>query len=307
MDPFYKQLANKQRNLAKKMKRITEKQKQRGKALDPSEVDLLNSKQQVEDALAETSRLLEQYQKYSQNPPKKPEDNKKAELLDLWLVGEFLKNPESLHAFKQAHPDDTEVDLFLAFYSTVRGETGQTFSSILSDMQNSMSLYLSKSDKVVPGIMRTYKNISEFTNSALSWCMTQKIPLSASKATLAMGTTSSFQLSREDLAEDQGDIPQDMPETVIEEAPPEPVIEEVVEELVKSVAEPPAEVEKGKPKLTQKAISSWAEQEDDWLSPLNSEATNEGFTEVIKKRKKKDDGFEKVDSKKNLRRGRRPR
>ena len=96
-DPVIKQLTNKQRNLNKKLRRIQEKQGARGKELTSEERELVNSRQQVEDALGEIGRMLEQYQKFLQ-APKEPakkkvqrqETNKKQEVLDLWLVGEFL-------------------------------------------------------------------------------------------------------------------------------------------------------------------------------------------------------------------------
>ena len=57
----------------------------------------------------------------------------------------------------------------MRFHELIRGSPGESLNTILSNVQNDISLYLAKSEKVVSGIMRTYKNIYEFTVRALKW------------------------------------------------------------------------------------------------------------------------------------------
>lgn len=101
-DQFLKQLNNKQRNLTKKLKRITDKASQKKDELTAEEAELIKSKGQVETALAENARIIENYQKCSAMPkqPKRLEkEDSKATLIDLLLVGAFLSNPEGLNRF----------------------------------------------------------------------------------------------------------------------------------------------------------------------------------------------------------------
>lgn len=193
-DNFLKVLQKRQRNLTKKLDRIRKKQaeaKANNKELKDEERKMLESAPQVEELLAETERLIQQYQKHVGGPQKevkkpqsKPEDDRVSEMVHLWLLGEFLRNPQIKERFVRENANVNDLEAFLLLHSQAKGQTGETLSETISIMMKSVELYLSKSAQIAPGTMRSYKNLSEFATIGLTWCLNQQRPHTPVKSEL---------------------------------------------------------------------------------------------------------------------------
>lgn len=185
-DQFFLALQKRQRNLVKKLDRIKKKEaelKSSGKEAKDDEIKMLESKVQTEDFLAEIDRVLELYQqlkspakKDQKVPAQKAEDEKSANVIKLWSLGEFLKVDEVKEVFRKSNHGDSDLEPFLSFHSLSQGETGERFQDIYTNLKRSVDLYLSRSEKVAPGTLRTYRNLSDFANNSFNWASSQAKP-----------------------------------------------------------------------------------------------------------------------------------
>jgi len=204
-DQFFLALQKRHRNLTKKLEKIEKKAKETKaskKELLKEEKEMIESRPHVEASLEETGRLIEQYKQHAsatkvKKPQPKTEENKSSEVVNLWVLGEFLKHPEIKDRFKQENPSEGDLEPFLNFHSQSAGEPNETLAQILSNMQKATELYLSKSDKVAPGTLRTYKNLNEFAARAFNWCKTQERPATPSKQELTLETGPAYSTIQE--------------------------------------------------------------------------------------------------------------
>lgn len=179
VDEFLKFLQKKQKKLAKKLDRIKKKQievKASNKEIKDEEKKLIESAPQTEETMLETEKLIVQYQKHLETRPKepkkpvaKPDDNRISEVLQLWALGEFLKNPEVKEKFVKDNPNEDDLEPFLLFHSNVNGQAGEKFCEISSNFAKSIESYLAKSEKIAQGTMRTYKKLYEFCQKGFGW------------------------------------------------------------------------------------------------------------------------------------------
>lgn len=284
-DNFLKALQKRQRNLAKKLDRIHKKQaevKTTGKDMKEEERKMIESEPQIQELLTETEKLIQQYQKHLESsqkeqkkPQPKPEDNKSKEVVSLWVLGEFLSNPQVKEKFLKENPGEQDLEAFLSFHSQAKGHTGNTLSEISSSMEKSVELYLAKSDKIAQGTMRTFKKLSEFTVKGLSWALNQARPLTPVKNELSVQTVPVYSTQVVQVVEKKPE-----PEEIKIEPKPEPKVEAKVE--------PKHDV----------PVSSWAEEaeeDEEWgekteakaQEPAKTVNEDDGFTEVKSRRDKK--------------------
>ena len=289
-DNFLKVLQKRQRNLTKKLDRIKKKQaelKSGNKEMKEEEKKMLESAPQVEELLAETDKLIQQYQKHVGGPQKeqkkpqpKPEDDRIGDLIQFWLVGEFLRNPQIKEKFIRESSNGQDLDAFLLLHSQARGQAGETLAETLSNVTKSMDLYLLKSDKIAPGTMRAYRKLSEFTAQALSWCLTQQRPNSPVKNELIVQAGPVY--STQTKPEKKAPVPE--PEEVKVETRPEAKAPEVKQSPQYEASVP---------------VSSWADdkEEDEWAEKeepraekvegkVSKNAEDEGFIEVTGRKPK---------------------
>ncbi|CAG9327603.1 unnamed protein product [Blepharisma stoltei] len=294
-EDFMAILQKRKRNLTKKLDRIKLKEaevKASGKEVKGEERKMLDSKSQTEDYLAEVEKIIELCKLPQPEAPKevkpvqlKVEEDRSADAVNLWAIGEFLKHPDIQEKFKQENPDESNLDSFLQFHSSSRGQAGDRFSGILTDLQKSVKNYLNKSEEVAPGTLNTYKNLYEFAERAQRWCESQICPEEPVKPELSLETTEvHHQIAQQNT---QLGEPVQVQET---EKVPEPAPAEVVEELPKP--------EEEKVIIEPEAIAhSWAqldEAEDEEESPKEElkeekkvDPEDEGFVEVGRKKPKR--------------------
>ncbi|OMJ76192.1 hypothetical protein SteCoe_24487 [Stentor coeruleus] len=322
-DNFLKVLQNRQRNLTKKLDRIKKKQaevKAGAREIKDEEKKMLESAPLVEELLKETEKLVQEYQKHLDSldkdlkkPQPKPEDHRLSEIVQLWTLGEFFSHQQIKEKFLKENPGDKEHESFLLFHSKAKGQSGQTLNDILTDMEKSVDLYLTKSDKVAQGTLRTYKKLSEFANKGFSWSQNQNRPQTPVKTELSVevGTVYSTQKTGEKKIE---------AEEVKVENKPEPVVEapKIVEIEVKN----PVIVEKVETKIVEEKSlgNKWADAEDEDEGDEKEENKeekkqdgDEGFVEVTGRKKHTGQGGQKFEERgrggrgRGRGRGRRPR
>jgi hypothetical protein len=274
-DDFLKVLQKRQRNLAKKLDRIRKKQadlKSTGKEIKEEEKKMIESAPQVEELLAETEKLISQYQSHletsqkdQKKPQPKPEVDRTAEIVHLWVLGEFLSNPLIKEKFTRENSTEQDLEAFLLLHNQAKGQVGEKFSDIVSGLEKSVELYLSKSDKVAPGTLRTYRKISEFTTRGLTWCLNQHLPQVPIKSELTVQT-----------------VPVYSTQIVLEKKP------EIEEVKVEVKVEPKPEV-----KTDVYPVSTWAQDEEEDESEEKKEEIEQKPNVV----EKEDDGFIEVTSK----------
>lgn len=185
-DDFLLALQKRQRNLFKKLDRIKKKEaelKASGKDMKEEERKMLESKPQTEDFMAELDRIVELYQaskpsakKEVKAPVQKVEEDRSIEVINLWALGEFLKNDEVKEIYKKSNHGESDLEPFLSFHSLSQGETGERFADIFGNLKRSVDLFLARSDKVAPGTLRTYKSLSDFAANASQWAHMQVKP-----------------------------------------------------------------------------------------------------------------------------------
>ena len=289
-DNFLKVLQKRQRNLTKKLDRIKKKQaelKSGNKEMKEEEKKMLESAPQVEELLAETDKLIQQYQKHvgvsqkeQKKPQSKPEDDRINELIQFWLVGEFLRNPQIKEKFIRETSNGQDLEAFLLLHSQARGQAGETLAETLSNLSKSMDLYLLKSDKIAPGTMRAYRKLSEFSTQALSWCLTQQRPSSPPKNELKVQAGPVY--STQAKAEKKVTVPEP------EEVKAEPKAEAKAAEVKSS---PKHET----PVPLPVPVSSWADDnEDEWAEKEEPQ----GAAEVKASKNQEDQGFIEVTGRK---------
>ena len=304
-DSFFIGLQKRQRNLAKKLERIRKKQaevKATGKEMKEEERKMIESAPQIQDLLAENEKLIDQYKKHlevsqkeQEKPLPKPEENKTKEIIQFWILGEFLSNPTIKEKFLRENPLEQDVEAFLLFHSQAKGQNGETLNEIISYMEKSIENYLAKSDKIASGTMRTYKKLSEFASRGFSWSLNQKKPSLPEKTELTVqpGPAYSTQIVQNIEKKPAPEEPKveakiEVKEEVKQEIKPE--IKEEVKQEVKVEVKQEAQYEQAPPK-------KWAdEEEDDEWAEKNDPVVVESSKEESKKGN--DDGFIEVTSKK---------
>lgn len=298
-DNFLKVLQNRQRNLTKKLDRIKKKQaevKAGNREIKEDEKKMLESAPLVEELLKETEKLVQEYQKHLESldkepkkPQPKPEDHRLSEIVQLWTLGEFFSHQQIKEKFLKENPGDKEHESFLLFHSKAKGQSGQTLNDILSDMEKSVDLYLSKSDKVAQGTLRTYKKLSEFANKGFAWSQNQNRPQTPVKTELSVEVSTVY--STQKPVEKKIEA-----EEVKAEIKPEPIVEQpkIVECEAKNPVVVVAEVEKieAKPVEEKSLGNKWADAEDEDEGEEKEEnkeekkqADDEGFVEVTGRKK----------------------
>lgn len=184
-DEFLRALQKRQRNLSKKLDRIHLKQtnvKAGVKDMKEEERKLLESFPLLQEQLCDVEKLIKTYEKHlavkadMKKPQAKPEENKSKELMNFWLLGEFLSIPEVKSNFLKENPAEQDLEAFLLFHSKSKGQTGESLTEIVSVLEKSAELFLAKSDKIAPGTMRTYRKLSEFANRGQQWSLSQNRP-----------------------------------------------------------------------------------------------------------------------------------
>ena len=278
IDNFLKVLQKRQRNLTKKLERIKKKQadlRSTGKEMKEEERKMIESGPQVEELLQETEKLIQQYQshletiqKEQKKPQPKPEENRTAEVLHLWVLGEFLSNPVVKERFVRENPNEQDLEPFLLLHAQAKGQTGDKFPDILSTVEKSVELYLAKSEKIAPGTMRTYRKLSEFTTRGLAWSLNQIRPQTPVKTELKL--ESGHVYSTQTVVEKKKEV---------EETKVEPKVE--VKQEVKTENLPPS-------KWAEDEEDEWAEKAEEVVEENKASAgqEDEGFIEVTKRAKK---------------------
>lgn len=273
-DSFIALLVKKQRNLKKRLLKIQSKTQKQG-ALDNAEQDMIKSQDKVQGLMDEIERMIEKYtlEAKPKKPPKK-ETNRALEVADLWLLGDFMSHSDIAKKFVS---DPEQLQHFLDLHSAAKGEPGKTLADILSSMQHIVTGCLTKSDSMAPGTMCSFKNITEFSGHARNWCMGQERPATPQKPLLLIDNS---------MEQSDGNFP------------------------LLQQPEHSASPEEAK----ERGVSNWADEVDEWLDDSSApqpraaqtpEATD--FIQVTKKRKKKDEGFERVENKRPARGARRGR
>ncbi|CAG9328710.1 unnamed protein product [Blepharisma stoltei] len=296
-EDFMTALQKRKRNLTKKLERIKLKEaevKASGKEVKGEEKKMLDSKSQTEDFLAEVEKIIELCKNPQPEAPKekkpvehKVEEDRSIDAVNLWVLGEFLKNSEIKDKFKQENPSEGDLESFLHFHSGCRGQAGDRFSTILDDLQKSVKSYLNQSDQVAPGTLRTYKGLYEFAARAQKWCETQVRPDEPVKPELSLETTEvHHHVAQQNTLPPPEPVQVQEPAKVEEPAPVEAVVEEIPqkpEEETKVILEHGGVIS-----------SNWADIEDEEEEELPKEEVKED----TKKVDPEDEGFVEVGRKK---------
>ena len=270
-DSFLKALQNRSRNFTKKLDRAKKKQievKASEKELKDEERKLLESAPLVEELLQENERVIEQYKKHLETLHKgekkqtvKIEEDRSMEVVNLWALVEFLANQQIKDKFVKENPaDQQDLEAFLLLHSQAKGQSGRKLSEISSELLKSVEHYLSKSDKVAPGTMKTYKKLSEIGSKYLSWASYQQRPSTPVKTELTVESIPVYST---------GHVSEAVEEVKIS---PKPQITEKTIEAEVQVTEP-------------QAGSRWALEEEE-----EEEEEEENNEEETKKKEKKEEG-----------------
>ena len=288
VDEFLKFLQKKQKKLVKKLDRIKKKQvevKSLNKEIKSEEKKLIESAPQTEELIQETEKMIQQYQKHLETKPKevkkaaiKPDENRISEIIQLWTVGEFLKNPEIKEKFLKDYPNDSDVEPFLLFHSNIYDKAGEKFSDISSNFLKSVELFLGKSDSNVPGKLKSYNKLVEFSQKAFAWGGNKRKPDISIKKELNVDYGPTILTQKQEKPEKNEVVEV---EKVNKQIAEEKINKPVVVEEVKTEYNPPA----------QNFKSSWNDVEDD----EEDKAVAVGKGEV---KQNEDDGFIVVTNKK---------
>lgn len=277
-DNFLKALQNRSRNYTKKLDRAKKKQievKASGKELKDEERKLIESAPLVEELLQENERVIEQYKKHLQTlqkeekkPAIKVEEDRSMEVVNLWALVEFLANQQIKDKFiKENSAEQQDLEAFLLLHSQAKGQSGRKLLEILSELEKSVELYLSKSDKVAPGTMKTYKKLSEIGSKYLNWASYQQRPSTPVRTELTVESTPVYSTG---VVSEKVEVVEEV------KVSSKPEITEKISEDKVEVSEP-------------QAASRWALEEDE----------EEDFEEETKKEKKEEDeGFTTVTGRK---------
>jgi hypothetical protein len=301
-DSFLKVLQNRSRNYVKKLDRIKKKQaevKSSGKEMKEEEKKLIESAPLVEELLQDNEKVIELYKKTLETPPKeekkaapKVEEDRSIEVVLLWALVEFLSNPQVKDRFiKENASDQQDLEAFLLLHSLVKGQAGKKLSEISSDLENSVKLYLSKSEKIAPGTMKSYKKLAEFEGKFRNWANSQQRPATPPKVDLTIHSTQVYNTEKPVEEKKTEEKKEKVHEVKVESVPEVREVKEVPVENTKIVkesqpaeddewAEPPAE------KPSQKVTSKWADDNSEDEKPEKKpEAEDDGFVTVTGRKK----------------------
>ena len=309
-DSFLKVLQNRSRNYTKKLDRIKKKQaevKSSGKEMKEEERKLIESAPLVEELLQENEKVIDLYKKHlepqskeEKKPVAKVEEDKSKDVIDLWALVEFLSNPQVKDRFiRENSADQQDLEAFLLLHSQARGQAGKKLVEIVSELENSVKLYLANSEKIAPGTMKSYKKLREFESKFRNWANHQVRPATPAKVELTVHSAQVYNTPAEKVEVKKEEVQvKNLPETVVENNKVPEVVEvvesvvhkEVVEERevkeVVVVREEEKKVEVPHDKPHQEKVSKWAEDDsEEEKHEKKPEQEDDGFVTVTGRKK----------------------